>query len=437
MKRYYSILILLSLLNCYKFQESALDPTGTFSILRTLFSGSTGYTNFMMNQYGAFKGAGLDIYVSYVKRNFGADSPKNRIDLIIADSQTTTMIPTNVPMTGSQITSMVGYGYTAGNSTNKFAILFEVNDFGSYQYYYWVGSALPAAGSRMTFTPFTPPVAGVPIVGFGPFNVGAVEKLVLCQKLGASTPTCYNTNSDFTNLQTIAGPVPTSCTTVYNNGSVGWCLDSITGSSYSFYSTNGGVAAFGGPTPITLVSNFRSGAYSNSGLNSFFVSPIGTESHYVEHGTATLRITSTFGDLTSLGALTSPGNSYQQVIPMAAIASTDSIYPVRGFVNGSFSYLTFIANATGGTSTPYAFKSNDLGATWTQLNQSSLALPAPAYPTDPVPSYTSALGFFATSTGGDKLHNFVNIEGDGLKRYMSVDNGATWTLLEAIPLTSE
>ncbi|WP_167732263.1 LIC11996 family lipoprotein [Leptospira yasudae] len=436
MKKYYSILMLSLLLNCYKFEESQFDPTGTLSILRTLFSGATGYTNFMINQYSVFRPAGLDVYVSYVRRNFGADDSRSRIDLIIASQNGTIMIPTNVPMVGGQITSMVGYGYTAGNITNKYAILFEVLETtGVHNYYYWVGLSLPGAGTKLTFTQFTPPVPDAPIVGFGPFNVGAVEKLVFCQKSG-STTTCYNTNSDFTNLQTITGPVPTSCTNVYNNSSVGWCADSISGTTYQFYSTNGGIAAFGGPTPIALVSNYKTGAYTNSGPSSFFLSPIGTQSHYLEHGAGTVRITSTYGDLTSMGGLTSPGNSYQQAIALSAISSTDSIYPVRGFVNGSFSYLTFIANA-GGNSTPYAFKSSDLGATWTQLSQTSLALPAPGYPFDPVPSQTAALGFYATTTGGDKLHNFVNIEGDGLKHYISTNDGATWTLQETIPLTSE
>lgn len=425
------------LLNCYKFEESQFDPTGALSILRTFFSGATGYTNFMINQYSAFRPAGLDVYVSYVRRNFGADDSRNRIDLIIASQNGTIMIPTNVPMVGGQITSMVGYGYTAGNATNKYAILFEVLETtGVYNYYYWVGLSLPGAGTRLTFTQFTPPVPGAPIVGFGPFNIGAVEKLLFCQKSG-STTTCYNTNSDFTNLQTIAGPVPTSCTNVINNGSVAWCVDSISVGTYPFYSSNGGVAAFSGPINITLTGTYKQAPFTNSRANSFYLSPITTQSHYIEHATGQVRITSTYGDISSLGGISVPANSYQQVIALSDIVDTDGIYPVRGFVNGPFSYLTFLANGIDGSWRPYAFKSSDLGATWTQLSQTTLALPAPGYTFDPIPSQTAALGFYATTTGGDKLHNFVNIEGDGLKHYISTNDGATWALQETISLTSE
>lgn len=157
MKKYYFILMLLSFLNCYKFEESFWDPKGTFGLLRILASASNGYTNFMLNKYSAFRSAGTGMYISYVRRNFGSsDNPKNRIDLIIAYENSTDMIPTNVPMIGEQITSMIGFGFNPMNS-NNYSILFEVktvdsSGFSTYEYYYWTGSALPRSGSRMTFT---------------------------------------------------------------------------------------------------------------------------------------------------------------------------------------------------------------------------------------------------------------------------------------------
>ncbi|EMY78203.1 hypothetical protein LEP1GSC060_1409 [Leptospira weilii serovar Ranarum str. ICFT] len=51
--------------------------------------------------------------------------------------------------------------------------------------------------------------------------------------------------------------------------------------------------------------------------------------------------------------------------------------------------------------------------------------------------YTAALGVFATNSGTEKLHLFVNKEGAGLSRYVSMDSAATWTLQQTIPLTAE
>lgn len=80
------------------------------------------------------------------------------------------MIPTNVPMVGEQITSMIGFRFNPINS-NNYSILFEVKTVDSsgvstYEYYYWTGSALPRSGSRMTFTKVSTAISGEKIVGW-------------------------------------------------------------------------------------------------------------------------------------------------------------------------------------------------------------------------------------------------------------------------------
>lgn len=428
--------MLLSLFNCYKFEESALDPTGTFSILRNLFSGTNGYTHFMINEYSAFRKAGIDLHVSYVRRTFGSsDDSRNRIDLIIGGPSSTVVIPTNVPMIGSKIASLVGYGYIPGNTSNKYFFLFEVTGLASSpDYYYWIGNTLPVAGSRMTFLNFAPAIAGDKIVGMGSYTVGAVEKIVFCEQSSSGSGACYNMNSDFTNRVAITLPNLTSCSRVIYNGSVGNCVDSITGSSYSFYSTSGGTATFGA-LPVTLVSNYKTAPYTTFlGNRNFYFEPDSTISHYVEHTANAARITSTPGDVTSLGALSSPGNSYQATVSAIGITDTDVLYPVRSS-NGM--YLSFLAMSSSGGTKAFHYRTNDFGVTWSPVSLAGLSFPDPSYPIDPTPNYMAALGFFATSGTGEKLHMFINKEGDALRRYVTADMGSTWTLQETIPLTSE
>ncbi|MCL8267574.1 hypothetical protein M9Y82_13170 [Leptospira weilii] len=444
MKKYYFILMLLAFLNCYKFEESPFDSVGIFSLIRAFLSSSKeGYTNFMMNRHSAFRKANTDTYVSYIRRNFGySDNPKNRIDLIVANENSTDMIPTNIPMVGNQVASMIGYGYNPANTNNRYSILFEVKSadtsgVSTYEYYYWAGFALPQSGNRMTFAKVFPAISGEKIVGFGAYNVGVVEKGVFCeQPISTNATTCYNVDSDFTNRITIPGPISTNCTYVAHNNAVGWCVDSISGASYSFYVTDGTATAFG-INPVALVANYKSAPFDTfAGTNHFDIQPDLIQSHYIEHTNDSIRITTTPGDITSLGPLTSPGNSNQQVVSATSLLATDVIEFVRSFNVGPVTFLSFVAIPSAKiTPSTYLYRSADVGVSWTRISQEGLALPAPQYDTDPVPSYTAALGVFGTNSGTEKLHSFVN--GSALKRYVSIDDGTTWVLQEKIPLTSE
>ncbi|KON76651.1 LIC11996 family lipoprotein [Leptospira kirschneri] len=442
MKKYYFILMLLSFLNCYKFEESFWDPKGTFGLLRILASASNGYANFMLNKYSAFRSAGTGMYISYVRRNFGSsDNPKNRIDLIIAYENSTDMIPTNVPMIGEQITSMIGFGFNPMNS-NNYSILFEVKTVDSsgvstYEYYYWTGSALPRSGSRMTFTKI---IASEKIVGFGTYNVGVAEKAVFCEEpASGGVTTCYNVNNDFTNRVTIAGPIGTKCTYVIRNNAVGWCVDPLAGPGYSFYSTDGTINAFG-VQPVGLVANYKTFPFDSfTGSYNFDIQSDFTQSHYIEHTNDLVRITTTAGDLTSLGGpLTSPGNSNQTTVSASGILVTDVINPVRSFNVGASTFLSFIAIPNSLTApSAYLYRTLNTGNSWERINLTDLDLPAPEFTEDQTPSYTSALGVFGTNSGTEKLHVFINKKGSGLKRYVSTSSGVSWTLQETIQVTSE
>ncbi|PJZ52541.1 LIC11996 family lipoprotein [Leptospira adleri] len=438
MKRILLILLILFQSQCYKFEENALDPNGILGIIRTILGVNTfGYTNFMQNQYQAFQRVDVDTYISYSRRTFdGTDDPRNRIDLFIARENSTDVIPTNVPMVGGQFANMIGFGYIPGNASNKYLMFFEVlNPTSPPDYYYWVGSVLPSAGSRMTFTRFSTVIAGEIVVGIGSYNAGAAEKIVFCeQPVSASSTTCYNMDSDFSNRVTITAPINTKCTFVLNNGSSGNCVDMISGNNLSFYATIGTTATFA-TSPVSLVSNYKSVPYSTFlGNFNFYIERDLTLSHYIEHTNDSIRITSTAGDLTSFGALSSPGNSNQQALPALGILDTDVIFPLRGH-NGS--YLSFIANTSQGMSKPFLYRTTDFGVNWTQINTSRFPLPPSIYDTDPTPSNTATFGYFVTMASGEKLHIFSNIEGDALRRYVSTDLGVTWSVQETISPSAE
>ncbi|TGK25246.1 LIC11996 family lipoprotein [Leptospira stimsonii] len=433
MQRFILMFLIILQSQCYKFEENALDPNGTLGIIRTLLGANLfGYTDFMLNKYQAFQRADIDTYISYSRRTFdGTDDPRNRVDLFIAKENSTAVIPTNVPMVGDQLANLIGYGYIPGNLSNKYMFFFEVlNTLTSPDYYYWVGSVLPSAGSRMNFTKFSPVIPGEMIVGIGSYNVGAAEKIVFCeQPISASSTTCYNMDSDFSNRITISAPINTKCSFVVRNGSSGNCLDSITASNFNFNSTSGTVASFGA-LPVTLVSNYK-GAPFNTFLGSlnFYFEPDLTLSHYVEHTNDSVRITSTPGDITSFGALTSPGTSNQQVLSAPGIRDTDVIYAVRGN-NGS--YLSFIATDSFGINKYFLFRTTDFGVNWVQINQSNFPIREAFYPQDAGPSNTAAFAHFVTMANGEKLHTFNNVEGDTMRHYVSTDFGTSWTLLETI-----
>ncbi|EQA69886.1 LIC11996 family lipoprotein [Leptospira noguchii] len=445
MKKYYFILIFLSSLNCYKFEESFWDPQGTFGLLRILASAFNGYTNFMLNKYSAFRYAGTDTYISYIRRNFGSSNdPRNRIDLIIANADGTDMIPTNVPMVGEQVTSMIGFGFNPMNS-NNYSILFEVKTVDSsgvstYEYYYWTGSVLPRSGSKMTFTKVSTSISGEKIVGFGTYNVGATEKVVFCEEPpSGGTTTCYNVDNDFTNRVTIAGPINTKCNYVIRNNAVGWCVDSLTSPSFSFYATDGTANAFG-VLPVGLVANYKTAPFDTfSGSDHFDIQSDFTQSHYIEHTNDLARITTTAGDLTSLGGpLTSPGSSNQSTVAASGILATDVINPVRSFNVGASTFLSFIATPNSLTApSAYLYRSINIGSSWEKIDLTGLDLPALEFTEDRAPSYMSALGVFGTNSGTEKLHVFINKKGSGLRRYVSTNNGVSWALQETIRVTSE
>lgn len=445
MKKYYFILIFFLFLNCYKFEESFWDPKGTFGLFRILASASNGYTNFMLNKYSTFRYAGTGMYISYIRRNFGSSNdPRNRIDLIIAYENSTDMIPTNVPMVGEQITSMIGFGFNPINS-NSYSIFFEVKTVDSlgtsiYEYYYWNGSALPRAGSKMTFTKISPVITAEKIVGFGTYNVGITEKVVFCEEpTFGSTTTCYNVNNDFTNRVTITGPINTKCTYVMRNNAVGWCVDPLSGPSYSFYSTDGTANAFG-VQPVGLVANYKTLPFDSfSGSYNFDIQSDFTQSHYIEHTNDSIRITTTVGDLTSLGGpLTFPGNSNQSIVAASDILVTDVINPVRSFNVGTSTFLAFVAIPSSiSAPSAYLYRTLNAGNSWERINLTGLDLPTPEFTEDQTPSYTSALGVFGTNSGTEKLHVFINKKGSGLRRYVSTNSGVSWTLQETIQVTSE
>ncbi|MBM9499414.1 hypothetical protein JWG44_04025 [Leptospira sp. 201903071] len=446
MKRWIIMLLILGNAHCYKFEESPLDPNGIFGILRSLFGGDQfGYTDFMKNSFYSFKKAGTNTYISYARRTFdGSSDSRNRVDLIIANENTTDLIPTNIPVVGAQSADMIGYGYNPSNASNKYSILFEqASSEGlgnlTYQYYYWSGSVLPTAGSRMTFVKIDPAIPGEKIVGFGTYNVGAAEKAVFCEKIWPSgTVSCHNVNSDFSNRLTIAGVPPTQCLSVGNNLAVGWCADSIPASSLSMYSTDGSAAAFGAPAIMALPANYKTAPYNTFlGNFNFDVPNDFSESHFIEHNTGSIRITTVPGDLSSIATVIVPGSGEQAIISVGGIFDTDVIYPVRSFQVGTSTYLSFVTTNSQGGSSSYSFRTTDAGVNWTPVGFGGLAFPTSTFSNDPVMSYTSTFGSFGTNSGTEKIHIFINLEGDAMKRYVSSNLGSSWTLQETITPSSE
>ncbi|MBM9577224.1 hypothetical protein JWG45_08675 [Leptospira sp. 201903070] len=446
MKRFLLILLIILNSQCYKFEENPLDPNGIFGILRSILGKDQfGYTDFMKSKYYEFRKAGTNTFLSYARRTFdGTDDPRNRVDLILANENTTDLIPTNIPVVGAQYADMIGYGYNPSNASNKYSILFElgasdaVGNF-TYQYYYWSGSVLPTAGSRMTFVKVDPSITGEKIIGFGTYNVGAAEKAVFCEKLPPSgSVSCYNVNSDFSGRLAIAGVPPVQCGIVGNNLAVGWCADSITGTSLSMFPTDGSATAFGAPAIMSMPASYKTAPYATFlGNFNFDVPNDFSESHFVEHNNGTIRITTVPGDLSSIATIVVPGNGQQAIVAVNGIADTDVIFPVRSFRVGTTTYLSLITNNSLGGFASYSFRTSDAGVNWAPVSFSGLTFPNAIDQGDPVPSQTSALASFGTNSGTEKIHIFINIEGESLKRYMSSNFGATWTLQETITPSPE
>ncbi len=192
--------------------------------------------------------------------------------------------------------------------------------------------------------------------------------------------------------------------------------------------------------PVGLVANYKTLPFDSfTGSYNFDIQSDFTQSHYIEHTNDLVRITTTAGDLTSLGGpLTSPGNSNQTTVSASGILVTDVINPVRSFNVGASTFLSFIAIPNSLTApSAYLYRTLNTGNSWERINLTDLDLPAPEFTEDQTPSYTSALGVFGTNSGTEKLHVFINKKGSGLKRYVSTSSGVSWTLQETIQVTSE
>ncbi|XDD48871.1 hypothetical protein AB3N59_10500 [Leptospira sp. WS92.C1] len=401
----------------------------------------------METEFSVFNKANTNTYVSYIRRSFGSfDDPRNRIDIIIANENSTDIIPTNVPMSGGQYATLIGYGYVPANVIHRYSFLFRVENLGfggTTQYYFWSGTALPLAGSRMIFTEIFPAIAGESILSYQPFNAGGgIEKGVFCEYLPPSGPgTCYSVDGDFTNRTLIAGPPPTGCTFLAINGAGGgWCYDEILTPNLPFYFTNGTAAAFTTQNvDLSASANYGVAPYNlYPSVTNFDVQPDFQESHFVENETGAIRITTATGDLTTLGVIVGT-NANQQTFALSGIQPTDNIYLVRSVSFPPTTYLSFLmTTATPGEYVPHLYRSIDTGANWAPVNLASLPLlPPSGFFGDPTPFHNMTLGNFITNSGTEKLHYFANIEGDAFRRYVSMDNGTTWTLQETIPLSPE
>ncbi|MDV6235332.1 sialidase family protein [Leptospira ellisii] len=445
------LFLVLIQLQCFRFQENLFDPTSPFSLVMSSLFGNVnidGYSGFLSSgDLAGFNKANTNTYVSFARRSFGPlDDPSNRIDLIVANENSTDIIPTNVPMIGDQYVRLVGYGYVPTNVTHVYSFLFQVNlytfDTGTSEHYFWSGPSLPTAGSVMTFAKVDPVSAGNGIHSFAPLTAGGgVENAVSCESpINGGSVVCYGRSGDFSSPVLIGGVMssPTSCEKYAQvTPGTAWCYDATSGASgadITFYGSDGTAAGFLNQPVDLSTANFGSSPFDQyPSLQNVVVQPDFSESYFIENAADTLRITTGIGDLTSFGSVSLGVNGNQQILSAPGILSSDYINSVRSFVSPPASYLSFILSRdSANLYTPYLFRSIDQGVNWAPINLSSMPLPPSTFEDPMLPIYTPVMGTFVTNSGTEKLHLFTNTSDHLLKRYVSTDSGVTWTEQETI-----
>ncbi|TGK37449.1 hypothetical protein EHQ12_06920 [Leptospira gomenensis] len=450
MKRiiFFFIILLLSG-NCYRFQENSLDPTAPFSLLRSLFTDASslkpGY-QFFGSAAQRFREITPGISITYITRYFGAANPGNRIDIIFAYDTSTDVIPTNIPGGDVGAVELIGLG---PHSTGFYMLFSVQSGIGTYRYFYWTDVVLPVGGDSLTFTEVFPQGPGNKIHQF--YFAGSVPgpSFFWCESTPAFGPAGCFTTSTFPPPATLT-PVGTSttCTQAFLN-TIGdlVCYESLVSAPYSvptaiFDGTAlSGTLSFAGTLPI----GYAQGPTFVAATNAMFTIP------YYFGGLGVFIDTSLLTDSIRINYLTN-ATAASYAGPIGGFDGNGSIGIPNALTSPVFSDVNYLCSTSGCgfgefigflhmdglNPVPYVVRTNDGGATYSLVSFATLPFPTSTTLGDWSAQYMQIYEtFVAFDAVSDRIHTFLRNDElpTTLSRYVSTDAGATWTLLQDIPLS--